>query len=50
VPLVKFTSDPRKMGAFANGRLLRATAWSVAVVIIALNGWLLAGTAREWLR
>jgi manganese transport protein len=50
VPLVKFTSDPRKMGAFANGRLLRTTAWSVAVVIIALNGWLLAGTAREWLR
>jgi manganese transport protein len=49
VPLVQFTSDRRKMGEFANGRLLRVMAWGVAGLIVALNLWLLAGTAREWL-
>ena len=37
------------MGAFTNGPLLQAGAWAVAVVIVALNGWLLVGTARAWL-
>jgi Mn2+/Fe2+ NRAMP family transporter len=37
------------MGQFANGRLLTAVAWSVAVVIVGLNAWLLIGTARAWL-
>ena len=49
VPLVSFTGERRKMGEFANGRLLSAVAWSVAVVIIGLNTWLLIGTARAWL-
>jgi manganese transport protein len=49
VPLVRFTGERRKMGEFANGRLLSATAWSVAAVIIGLNGWLLVGTARAWM-
>ncbi|HEV8197346.1 MAG TPA: Nramp family divalent metal transporter [Gemmatimonadales bacterium] len=49
VPLVRFTSQKSKMGAFANGRLLTAGAWGVAVVIIGLNAWLLLGLAREWL-
>jgi manganese transport protein len=49
VPLVQFTGDRRKMGSFTNGRLLAGFAWSVAVVIIGLNGWMLAGMAREWL-
>ena len=48
VPLVRFTSERRKMGEFANGRLLSATAWSVAAVIVGLNGWLLIGTFAEW--
>ena len=41
VPLVQFTSDRAKMGVFASPRLLGATAWVVAALIIALNGKLL---------
>lgn len=49
VPLVRFTGERGKMGEFANGRLLSATAWSVAAVIVGLNGWLLIGTFGEWM-
>jgi len=49
VPLVRFTGQRRKMGEFVNGRLLSVVAWSVAVVIGGLNGWLLFQTALEWL-
>jgi manganese transport protein len=48
IPLVSFTGERRKMGQFANGRLLTAVAWSVAVAIVGLNAWLLIGTARAW--
>jgi manganese transport protein len=48
VPLVYFTSQRRKMGAFVNSPILAATAWAVAVVIMGLNAWLLVGTFREW--
>jgi len=41
VPLVMFTNDRKKMGEFANGRWLRATAWGTAGLIAALNGWFL---------
>jgi manganese transport protein len=40
-PLVKFTSDRRKMGEFVNGRWLRVLSWGVAWVIAALNVYLL---------
>src|SRR3954462_983734 len=49
VPLVQFTGERAKMGAFVNGPVLKAVAWAVAVVIMGLNGWLLFGTVREWL-
>jgi manganese transport protein len=49
VPLVRFTGERSKMGEFANGRLLTAVAWSVAVAIVGLNAWLLLQTAGEWL-
>ncbi len=49
VPLVLFTGEKAKMGEFANGRVLTATAWSVAVVIMGLNAWLLTLTVRGWL-
>ena len=48
VPLVLFTSQRTKMGVFANGTLLKTTAWLVAVVIMGLNAWLLFGVFREW--
>ena len=49
VPLVKFTSEKRKMGEFTNGRVLRTVSWVVAVVIMGLNAWLLVQAGREWL-
>src|SRR6266545_1341626 len=49
VPLVQFTSERAKMGSFANGPVLKWAAWTVAAVIMGLNGWLLVGTLREWL-
>ncbi len=49
VPLVQFTSDRAKMGAFVNPRWLSALAWLVAGAIAILNGWLLLTTLRDWL-
>jgi manganese transport protein len=40
-PLLQFTSDPRKMGGFAIPLWMKALAWPVAVLIAALNLWLL---------
>jgi manganese transport protein len=44
IPLVYFTSDRRRMGAFVNSRLLAVTAWVIAALIVGLNLWLLAYT------
>ena len=43
-PLVMFTSDKLKMGAFVNPRWLKGLAWCVASVIAMLNVWLLFQT------
>jgi manganese transport protein len=40
-PLVMFTSDKLKMGEFTNPLWLKSTAWLIAVVIAALNAYLL---------
>jgi manganese transport protein len=40
-PLVMFTSDPHKMGPFANPAWVKVLAWGVAVIIAVLNVWLL---------
>jgi len=47
-PLVAFTGDPTKMGAFASPRWVRWLAWPVAVLIAGLNAWLLVQVARDW--
>ena len=44
VPLVQFTSDKRKMGEFANPLWLKILAWTVAVLIMGLNAYLLFQT------
>ena len=44
VPLVAFTSNKYKMGEFANPSWVKYTAWIVAVIIIALNSYLLIDT------
>jgi manganese transport protein len=40
-PLVKFTSDKLKMGEFVNPLWLKVLAYAVAIIIAALNIWLL---------
>ncbi len=49
VPLVMFTSEKSKMGAFVNPRWLQVLAWTVATLIGSLNAWLLVETFRGWL-
>jgi len=46
VPLVRFTGNRALMGQFANPRWLQALAWLVAVLIAALNLWLLVDAFR----
>src|SRR6186713_2290461 len=43
-PLVSFTSDKAKMGVFVAPGWVRALAWTIAVIIAALNVWLLYQT------
>jgi manganese transport protein len=43
-PLVAFTGDRHKMGPFASPLWVKALAWTVAVIIAALNLWLLYQT------
>jgi len=45
IPLVLFTGSRKKMGEFVNAPWLKMLAWSVAVLIAGLNGWLLVQTA-----
>ncbi len=45
VPLIWFVSDRRKMGIFAIGRPAQVMAWSVALLILALNTKLLVDMA-----
>jgi manganese transport protein len=44
VPLVSFTSDPKKMGRFANRGWLKAAAFLICAVVITLNVTLLWNT------
>jgi manganese transport protein len=48
-PLVMFTSDRTKMGAFANPLWLKLLSWLTALVIAVLNAWLLVSTFRTWM-
>lgn len=41
VPLVTFTSDRLKMGKFVNSPSIRLISWTIAILIISLNGYLL---------
>jgi manganese transport protein len=48
-PLVRFTADRRRMGAFVAPRWMLALAWPVAVLIAGLNVWLLYQTIVGWM-
>ncbi len=43
-PLVQFTSEKVKMGVFVNSRLTKIISWSLAVIIMLLNLYLLYST------
>jgi manganese transport protein len=47
-PLVMFTSDKLKMGEFVNPFWKKILSYTVAVLIAALNAWLLMQIFREW--
>ncbi len=47
-PLVMFTGNKLKMGEFVNPRWLQGLAVIVAVLIAALNAWLLVQSVRQW--
>ncbi|HYP13628.1 MAG TPA: Nramp family divalent metal transporter [Bryobacteraceae bacterium] len=59
IPLIHFTSDPQRMGVFANKRWVKALAWTAALIIVSLNlklvfsilsGWFeTAGSSRPWI-
>jgi len=45
---VWFTSERAKMGAFVNRGWLKVLAYTVALAIAGLNGWLLVQIAHGW--
>jgi manganese transport protein len=47
-PLIHFTSDKKRMGPFAIGLGLKLVAWPVAVLIAAMNAWLLYQMLTGW--
>ena len=49
IPLIHFTNNRQRMGAFANRAWVRVLAWSAAVVILSLDIWLVTITIRDWL-
>ena len=48
VPLLNFTNDPARMGAFASGLKLRLAGWATALVVIALNIWMAGQAISDW--
>ncbi|HXP88105.1 MAG TPA: Nramp family divalent metal transporter [Bryobacteraceae bacterium] len=49
IPLIRFTSDKARMGAFANRGWVKALSWITAAVIVGLNFWLIADVAGPWI-
>ena len=49
IPLIHFTSDPQKMGIFANRTWVKIVAWTIAAVIVALNLKLVFDELSDWL-
>jgi manganese transport protein len=44
IPLVLFTGNRKIMGEFVSPNWLKTAAWSIAAIIVGLNGWLLLRT------
>jgi manganese transport protein len=48
IPLVQFTGDRRRMGAFTNRSWLKALAWFCTAFVLGLNAWLVYLQTNEW--
>ncbi len=48
VPLIHLTSDPGRMGAFANKLWIRVLAWGCAALVLGLDAWLVMQTLLDW--
>src|SRR6266581_251426 len=49
IPLIHFTSDRRRMGAFANRLWVNILAWITAAIIVVLNLRLVVSAFSDWL-
>ncbi|HVN07048.1 MAG TPA: Nramp family divalent metal transporter [Bryobacteraceae bacterium] len=49
IPLIHFTSDRQRMGDFANKLWVQVLSWAAAILILALNIWLLADGVEQLL-
>ncbi|HEV8145247.1 MAG TPA: Nramp family divalent metal transporter [Bryobacteraceae bacterium] len=49
IPLIRFTSDPARMGTFANRGWVKILAWSSAVLIVSLDLWLVGLNVGPWM-
>ncbi|MBL8006382.1 MAG: Nramp family divalent metal transporter [Ignavibacteria bacterium] len=48
VPLISFTSEKKKMGIFTNSVSIKIAAWTISLIIIGLNAFLLIETFSDW--
>lgn len=49
IPLIKFTSDKSLMGNFANKNWVKLLAWVAAIIIVALNAYLVVNQLSGWI-
>jgi manganese transport protein len=50
IPLLHYVSDRKRMGDFVIGFWAKTGGWLSAVVIVALNVWLVAGEVSSWMQ
>jgi len=50
IPLIHFTSDKEKMGVFVIKTWMKIAAWSIALIIVSLNGKLVMQEISSWLK
>ena len=50
IPLIHFTSNPARMGVFANGPWIKASSWACAIAVIAANAWLVQQSIQDWVK
>lgn len=48
IPLIRFTSDPSRMGSFVSRLWVRILSWAVAIIIVGLNLWLAYNELSGW--